>query len=165
MENWILAKPRDELFYIEHVLKKLEWDLIMLTGESAMQWAGWNYTSITEPHVLTTNPGLKGTDLCGVIKYCYVPEIPEPEFATWTIPQLPNFRMPDRERCIIDAISQDFKFQNEGYFYEMLYYYLIDDGPEGWRNIPRLKEVASVLNVPWDKVEYHLYIAENETTV
>ena len=156
---------RGKTEYIEDVLSKLDMSIIMLTGESAMNWSGWDYTGFDIPEVLVTIPELDKVYVPYVIMYHYVPNIILPNYETWSIPELPRLRIPNKERCIVDAIKSNFSRQDEGLFYEMFYYYLINEGVPGWSDIPKLKEVAYTFEVPWKTMEYHIDIALNDTIV
>jgi len=137
-------------FYIEKVFPKLENKKYVMIGDSAMAWNGMSVTGKYTPDLITEYKEIDGLRIAGLVNYFYAEDINYTDYLE-PLKEWPNILIPTKERAIVENIKYNLCACDEGYFLDTLERYV---NYKETYNRPLLEEVARVLKVPIDKVDY-----------
>lgn len=121
----------------------------VITGQPAMIYCGLSVEYDVMPVVLTPHKDLDCLKLAGLVWYYYCDNI-KPEYETHVSSFCNKILVPSQERAIVDCLRLSELPLDEGVFCDCLDRYQTNP------DIPKLKEVALVLGVSWDVVDYWL---------
>ena len=138
----------DKDYFIKCILPNISDNKLVLTGESAFVYNGLSVSGYYKPAVLTNKEFLKGVNLEGLVRYCYISEPIDTTHYVKPLEEVPKILVPTIERAIVENIKYDLEFIDEGSFYDSLEMYDL--------NMELLTEVANHFNVSIDKIKSHL---------
>lgn len=138
----------DRDYFITKILPNISNSTLVLTGESAFVYNGLSLSGYYKPAVLTNKEFLKGVNLEGLVRYCYIPEQIDITHYVKPLEEVPKILVPTIERAIVENIKYDLEFIDEGSFYDSLEMYDL--------NMELLTEVANHFKVPMSKIEPYL---------
>jgi hypothetical protein len=145
-----MVYDKEKRFYIENVFPKLDDKKYVMTGDSAMTWNGMSVMGKYTPDLITEYKEINGLRIAGLVNYFYADDVNYVDYLT-PLKEYPNILIPTRERAIVENVKLDLRACDEGYFLDTLERYV---NYRETYNRTLLEEVAYVLKVPMEKVDY-----------
>lgn len=130
----------------------------VLTGLSALCWAGVSNGNDLDPCLLIDLPALDGVQYFNGVSYFYTDQ-PDTTYECTPMKAFPHIKIPSKERAFVELVKYDLKAIDEGMFCDALYDYINSPSYDE----DRLKRTAAHFNVPWEKVQYWLGEAREYT--
>ena len=138
-------------YFETKVLTRISRDIIILTGDCALNYLGYSVSGVYIPDVLTDIHELKDVRVAGRVNYCYTPNLDKEHYVT-KLKGFDKVLLPTAERVFVECIKSDLEFIDEGYFCDALERYTHSSNFDH----DKLYEVADFFGVERSKVDYWL---------